>query len=146
VQRAEAELDVSLRDPERTPAERATLESVREDVIRMSRTVDNLLTLARADEGALELVRGPVELDRAVESVVATLHGLADARGVTLIGSGRGGTVQADERRLTQALTNLVENAIKYTAPGGEVVISSWRAGERDPRWQVEGALRCNRP
>jgi heavy metal sensor kinase len=126
-----AELDVSLRDPERTPAERATLESVREDVIRMSRTVDNLLTLARADEGALELVRGPVELDRAVESVVATLHGLADARGVTLIGSGRGGTVQADEQRLTQALTNLVENAIKYTAPGGEVVISSWRAGER---------------
>ncbi|HWK17823.1 MAG TPA: ATP-binding protein [Solirubrobacteraceae bacterium] len=126
-----AELDVSLRDPERTPAERATLESVREDVIRMSRTVDNLLTLARADEGALELVRGPVELDRAVESVVGTLHGLADARGVTLIGSGRGGTVQADERRLTQALTNLVENAIKYTAPGGEVVISSWRGGER---------------
>ncbi len=126
-----AELDVSLRDPARTPAERATLESVREDVVRMSRTVDNLLTLARADEGALELIRGPVELDRAIEDVTATLRGLADARGVTLIGSGRGGIVTADEQRLKQALTNLVENAIKYTPPGGEVVISSWRAGEQ---------------
>lgn len=126
-----AELDVSLRDPERTPAERAVLESVREDVIKMSRTVDNLLTLARADEGALELVCGPVELDRAIEDVTAALHGLADAREIALIRSGGGGTVQADEQRLKQALTNLVENAIRYTPPGGEVVISSWRAGER---------------
>ncbi len=126
-----AELDVSLRDAERTPAERAVLESVREDVIRMSRTVDNLLTLARADEGALELICGPVELDRAIEDVTTVLHGLAEARGVALIRSGGGGTVQADEQRLKQALTNLVENAVKYTPAGGEVVVSSWRAGER---------------
>ena len=41
-----------FRDPQRTAAERAALQSVREDVDRMSRTVGNLLTLALADEGA----------------------------------------------------------------------------------------------
>ena len=52
-----AELDVSLRgDDLLDPAAREVLESAREEVDRMSRTVDNLLTLAHADEGQLELL------------------------------------------------------------------------------------------
>jgi two-component system OmpR family sensor kinase len=126
-----AELDVSLRDRERTPSERAVLESVREDVVRMSRTVDNLLLLARADEGALELVCGPVDLDRTVEAASLSLQTLADAKGVHLMLAGDGATAQADDHRLQQALSNLIENAIKYTPTGGEVVVWTWRRGER---------------
>ena len=51
-----AELDVSLRGDDLTPAARAVLESTREEVDRMSRTVDDLLTLAEVDEGRLELL------------------------------------------------------------------------------------------
>jgi signal transduction histidine kinase len=79
-----AELDVSLRDRSRTPAEREVLESVRDDVDRMSRTVSDLLMLARADEGKLELVEGVVELDKEVADAARPLRALARAKGVSL--------------------------------------------------------------
>ena len=56
-----AELDVSLRG-DLTPAARGVLVSVHEEVDRMSRTVDNLLTLAQADEGHLQLLTAPLLL------------------------------------------------------------------------------------
>ncbi len=76
------ELDVSLRDRRRTPAEREVLESVREDVDRMSRTVDNLITLARADEGRLDLLSDEVDLDQALDEAARPLRPLAAAKGV----------------------------------------------------------------
>jgi signal transduction histidine kinase len=126
-----AELDVSLRDPARTPAERATLESVREDVGRMSRTVDNLLTLALADEGRLELLRKPVELQELARNAVEPMLALAGLKGVSLSAGGEPASAVGDPDRLAQALTNLIENAIKYTPAGGRVTVTSWvGAGE----------------
>jgi two-component system OmpR family sensor kinase len=87
-----AELDVSILDEQRTPAERAALQSVREDVDRMSRTVDNMMTLAVADEGRPELHRQPVELDQVVHTAVEPLLALAAAKGVELrVACGRRG-------------------------------------------------------
>jgi heavy metal sensor kinase len=124
-----AELDVSIRDAARTPAERETLGSVREEVSRMSRTVDNLLTLASADEGQLELLRSNIDLLQLSEEAIRPLRALADANGVQLAVHGEPHTVQADPQRLHQALTNLIENAIKFTPAGGEVTVLTWRAG-----------------
>jgi heavy metal sensor kinase len=124
-----AELDVSLRDEERTEAEREVLESVREDVDRMSRTVDNLLTLARADDGRLELLRGDVELSEAIEQAAQPLAALAAAKGVTVRLAGEPCAADADAERIRQALRNLIENAIEFTPRGGEVTVSSWRNG-----------------
>ena len=122
-----AELDVSLRDPECTAAERAVLESVRQDVDRMSRTVSNLLTLARADEGRLELVRTEVDLAELLAIAAGPLQALAAAKGVDLVLSGEPCATRGDSQRLHQAFTNLIENAIKFTPPGGQIVASSWR-------------------
>jgi heavy metal sensor kinase len=122
-----AELDVSLRDHQRTPAEREVFESVREDVDRMSRTVDNLITLARADEGRLDLLSDEVDLDQALEEAARPLHALAQAKGIDLRITGVPGRTRGDEHHLQHALANLIENAIKFTAPGGYVTLSSWR-------------------
>jgi two-component system, OmpR family, sensor kinase len=124
-----AELDVSLRDGSRSPAERATLESVREDVDRISRTVDNLLTLALADDGRLQLKLAPVALDRLVGTAVSSLRALAATGGISLTAEGPRCDAVGDEQRLRQALTNLIENAIKFTPPGGAVTVSCWRSG-----------------
>jgi len=122
-----AELDVSLRGDELSPGAREVLESAREEVDRMSRTVDNLLTLAQVDEGRLELLTTRVSLREAIEAAARPLRPLAGAKGVRLDVEGGGSEAQADPQRLHQALTNLIVNAIKFTPPGGAVRVTSWR-------------------
>jgi heavy metal sensor kinase len=121
-----AELDISLRGDDLTPAAREVLESTLEEVERMSRTVDNLLTLARVDEGRLELLAGPLDLAEAGEAAADSLRSLAHAKGVRLEVDGEPCEVRADSQRVHQALINFIENAIKYAQPGGEVRITSW--------------------
>jgi heavy metal sensor kinase len=121
-----AELDVSLRQDERSAADRAVLESVREDVDRMSRTVDNLLTLSRADEGQLELMRSEVDLLEVARTASGSLQPLADAKKVSLVLTGTPGPTEGDPHRIRQAITNLIENAVEFTPPGGQVTVSAW--------------------
>jgi heavy metal sensor kinase len=130
-----AELDVSLRG-DLTPAARSVLESVREEVDRMSRTVENLLTLAQADEGQLQLLTAPLVLHDRVRATVRSLAPTAVAKGLTLqerdaLPPGEPGLVDADAHRVDQMLVNLIENAIKYTPAGGDVTVVTWRRGEQ---------------
>ena len=123
-----AELDVSLMADDLSPEAREVLESTREEVHRMSRIVDNLLTLARVDEGRLELLTTRVDLKDAVEGAARPLRTLAEAKQVGLRVDGESAEARADPQRLHQALTNFIENAIKFTQPGGEVSVTAWRA------------------
>jgi len=122
-----SELDVSLRTDDLSPEAREVLESTREEVDRMSRTVDNLLTLARVDEGRLELLTTRVNLRDGIEAAVLPLRPLADAKRLQLeVNGGRAWEAEADPERLNQALTSMIENAIKFVQPGGEVEVTTW--------------------
>lgn len=122
-----SELDVSLRNDDLSADAREVLESTREEVDRMSRTVDNLLTLARVDEGRLELLKTRVNLHEGIEAAVRPLRPLADAKRLRLeVNGGSAWEVEADPQRLHQALTSMIENAIKFVQPGGEVEITAW--------------------
>jgi len=126
-----AELDVSLRG-ELTPAARGVLVSVHEEVDRMSRTVDNLLTLAQADEGHLKLLTTPLLLRDRVRATIRALAPAATAKGLALeereaLEAGRPDLVDADAQRVDQLLVNLIDNAIKYTPSGGAVTVLTWR-------------------
>jgi heavy metal sensor kinase len=126
-----AELDVSLMGDDLSPAAHEVLESTREEVDRMSRIVANLLTLARADEGRLELLTTDVDLSEAIEAAVRPLRPLADAKRLRLDVNGEHCRADADPQQLHQALTNFIENAIKFSEPGGAVSVSAWqRTGE----------------
>lgn len=127
-----AELDVKLDAGDPAEDDREVLESVRDEVDRMSRTVEHLLILARIDEGELSLLLAPVGLGDVVSTVVRRLRPLADAKGIPIAtdnGDNADVEVFADRERLVQALETLVENAVKYTAPGGEVRVSVRRSG-----------------
>jgi two-component system, OmpR family, sensor kinase len=121
-----AELDVTLRGRELDADAREVLESAREEVGRMSRTVDNLLTLAEVDEGRLGLLPSRVALEDAIEGAVRPLRPLADAKHVRLEVEGEPCEAHADPQRLHQALTNLIENAIKYADADGWVRVTAW--------------------
>jgi heavy metal sensor kinase len=127
-----AELEVGLQETDLSQEARDVLGSSVEEVDRMARIVDNLLTLARIDEGKLRLLRTDVSLSPAIATVVDELTPMARSRGVRLLRSAREGdgpSVVADAERLHQVLLNLLENAIKYTDPGGEVTAQPWTNG-----------------
>jgi heavy metal sensor kinase len=121
-----AELGISLRGDDLPPPARAVLESTLEEVERMSRTVDNLLMLARVDEGRLELLTSRVDMLGACETAADPLRPLAAAKGLRFGVEGESCDAQADPQRLHQAIRNFVENAIKYARSGGEVTITAW--------------------
>lgn len=93
----------------------------------MTRLVNNLLTLARMDAGQVRLQTEPLDLSDVALEVVERLAPLAAPRGVSLaVGELPELSILGDRQFLVQMLTNLVENAVKYTA------------GRPDPRVQVE--------
>ena len=125
-----AELDVTLRGEELPDAAREVLESAREEVDRMSRTVDNLLALAQVDEGRLGLLMTTFDLRQAIDAAVGALRALAAAKDVRIEVTGSAPEVTADFQRVQQALVNFVENAIKFTREGGVVQVTAWASGD----------------
>jgi signal transduction histidine kinase len=106
------------------PAEerREAVAEARQEAYRLSRLVADLLALARADAG-VPLRQEAVELDRVLMDSVADARHLT--RGQELkVGSLEPAVVQGDPDRLKQLIVILLDNAIKYTPPNGQVVAS----------------------
>jgi heavy metal sensor kinase len=123
----QSELDVSLRAPVLSEdAAREVLESTREEAERMRRIVDDLLTLARIDEGRLELLREPLDLHALAIRVVNAMRPMALACGVDVVVEGSGIGAWADQQRLEQVVRNLLDNAFKHSPVGSQVVIRVW--------------------
>lgn len=124
-----SELEVSLRQDALPDRFREVLASARDEVVRIGRVVDNLLMLARLDAGRLELLVAPENL-REVADRSARAHRAAAAAGdVEVSVRGDGVVVQADAERIGQVLNNLIDNAIRFAPPAGEVAVSVWRNG-----------------
>jgi PAS domain S-box-containing protein len=95
-------------------------------VAQLSRLIDDLLDVARITQGKIQLKRRPVELVDLIERAMETLAPQVRAakHHLTLqLGQERIWTY-ADPDRLSQVLTNLVSNSIKYTPEGGQIVVS----------------------
>jgi len=96
---------------------------IQDEMERMSRLLGDLLLLARADTGGLPLRHEPVELDNILFEVYRQISRIEKPVTVELIAVDQA-TILGDEDRLKQLLLNLVDNAIKYTQPGGSVQLS----------------------
>jgi heavy metal sensor kinase len=121
-----AELEVALRGDDPAADASEVLVSAAEEVARMSKIVDDLLTLAHRDENSLELLLAPVDLGEVAAEVAGQLRPLAEAGGVRLVVEAPPVPVVADQARVTQVVTNLVDNAVKYTGAGGSVRVRVW--------------------
>jgi two-component system, OmpR family, sensor kinase len=122
-----SELEVSLRHDELSDEARAVLASARDEVVRMGSIIDNLLTLARVDEGRLELLVRPQDLREVVARAMRGYRHAAETAGVELVVEGEAGRVDGDGERLQQVVDNLVDNAIRHAPAGSTVLVSLWR-------------------
>ena len=97
-----------------------------EESLLLQRLVDDLHDLAQADAGTLRLHPEPIALDDVVDQVVNAQQN----REILLRAETTPVHLSADPVRLRQALGNLVANAVRYTPPGGEVVVKLFQEGE----------------
>jgi signal transduction histidine kinase len=103
----------------------ASLDETLSQINQMSELVNNLLTLARADEGRANLVLAEADVGALVSDAGETAEILGAERGVTVAVSvpEHRVTLPVDAARIRHLLMNLTTNAIKYTPPGGEVTM-----------------------
>ncbi|WP_394613231.1 sensor histidine kinase [Lentzea sp. JNUCC 0626] len=98
-----------------------------EESLLLQRLVDDLHDLAQADAGTLRLHAEPIALDDVVDQVVNAQQN----REILLRAETTPVNLTADPVRLRQALGNLVANAVRYTPPGGEVVVKLFQWQDR---------------
>ncbi len=98
------------------------LEAMGRETERLIRLVNDLLVLTRADAGVLKLQLLPLDLAELVRGRCAYFSGLAADRQARLVVQASGPCpVQGDPDRLAQVLDNLLDNALRYTPPGGVI-------------------------
>jgi heavy metal sensor kinase len=116
--------EVALRNPLDASAYRDVIGSMLEEVDRLTRLVESLLTLTRADSGAVQLATETVDLGALVGNVIDQLRVLADEKQQNLqLRAPAPVHVMADGALIRQALMNLIHNAIKFTPPGGTISV-----------------------
>lgn len=126
------EADVALSQP-RTPREyQETLSIVRDEAKRLSRIVDDMLSLARADAGEHKLLCTEIYLNDLVEECCRAVQTLAASKNIAvLFAHDEDIEFSGDEDLLRRMILNLLDNAIKYTPHGGTVRIELSDEGEQ---------------
>jgi len=128
------EIELAAMKSDRGEPYRESAASQFEELDKLKRMIDQLLTLARAESGQIPLAHQRVELGPLVRSVVEEVEAVADAEGLTLTAEvAEEAAVNGDEEWLERMLLNLLDNAFKFTDSGGRIVV----------RLTTEGDMAC---
>jgi CheY-like chemotaxis protein/anti-sigma regulatory factor (Ser/Thr protein kinase) len=113
------------------------LEIVLRNARHLLHVVNDLLNISKVEAGKLEVTLAPVRVPDVIGAVITALGPAAEERHIRLVLEDAGAPpARADSGRLRQVLFNLLENAIKYSPPGAEVVVRS-RAADDGVRVEV---------
>ena len=109
------------------------VEIIREHARRLARLTDDLLKLSRIEAGRLELEFRPIRVQALVNGCVETARLNAEARGLQIQVDLPANlpAVRGDGAQLGEVLQNLLDNAVQYTPPGGQIAVQA-RANGHD--------------
>ena len=123
------EMEIALRNHAATPAEHELFASQLDEIQRLTKIVEGLTLLAKADAGQVILADDNIQLHELVRDSFADAQILAHARDIQVeLIACEEISLKADRHRLRQLLLNLTDNAIKYNHPGGRVEIALRRS------------------
>jgi signal transduction histidine kinase len=111
---------------------KVTLPMMQRQIKQMARLIDDLMDVGRIDRGQLELKRANIDMNDVVQTAIEIAKPLIDAKNQRLILGGgiEGAYVHGDALRLAQVISNLLNNASKYTHQGGTIEVSMRRSGD----------------
>jgi heavy metal sensor kinase len=124
---------VSLQQPARSVTDyRETLSIIEQETIRLSRIVEDMFTLARADAGSYPVRNVPTYLDEIVDEVVRAARVVASQRGISITSDSlHPAPFTGDEDLIRRLIVNLVDNAVRYAPSESAVRVALDRAGDR---------------
>jgi heavy metal sensor kinase len=125
------QLELALRRERSNAQLMAAVESAADESKRLNRLASNLLVLARTTDGILPVALEDTDLAALVRDTTATFAARAEAEGIELQTSAdHTGIVRVDPIRVAQALTNLLENALRVTPRDGVVTVELRRGSD----------------
>jgi signal transduction histidine kinase len=136
------QIEVAIERPRDAESYRATLATVRDQARRLARLANDLLFLARADAQPAPVAHELIDLGSLLPAIVAQVEPLANDRQQQIMFSQPPELlVRGNEDDLIRLFLNLLDNAIRYTPPGGNITIAA-RIGQPQPATELApGAL-----
>jgi len=120
------ELEQVVLEPDLKPSVHDAVVSALEEIGRMSNIVESLLAIARLDAGPDAITARPADLGALCSWVVEQMHPLAEDKGIEIRVQSASLTALVDTARMKQVLVNVIDNAIKYTPPGGSIALTAF--------------------
>lgn len=105
--------------------ERVFLQDINQETDRLARLVSNLLNMSRLEAGALRLDKDGYQVSEILESVSSTLATITEHHKLQVVVPSGLPPVFVDRTRIGQVLTNLVENAAKYSSKGSQITVGA---------------------
>jgi len=119
------EMEVALKRVRSSEEYKSIMESSLEEVNRITRIVEHLLLLARLDSHEIKLDFQPVSLSELVAGILGDINVLARQKNITIEAAvGENIFIDADQLNLHRAISNILDNAIKYTGQNGVVTVT----------------------
>jgi heavy metal sensor kinase len=118
------EIELALRGTRPDGPQARTLVSQLEEIDKLHRLIDQILTMARAESGQIPLTFAPLDLPRLGAEILGELEPLAEIRGIALRSDlERAIVIDGDAGWLQRLMLNLLDNALKFTSAGGRVTL-----------------------
>ncbi len=118
--------ELALRRDRAPESYRTALQEVAAESARMTQLIEDLLTLARSDAGAVEMPRTALDLREVLSTVKQEMEGLAQTIGVrvTAVFGGSPAIISGNREALRRLFIVLLDNALKHSRAGGEVILT----------------------